>query len=379
MSLQQQNNNLQVKKNNRIAKFYIMSYSGNQQDHIYANENMQCGILIKIRAADSTNNTIILSDEQLNSIELINYATNETLSGNWSYSSVENNYSHTFPFVKNLQVSDPLYEEVTNGTLESDTIQRKLYWVTTKKEEAIMISARITFDGKTYIAESKAFGSAISVVGHAPIIYRAADLVWSVIENVNSGIFNVHEKIETYYGVGGSSTKEEDFTRSWSQNNHYLAIKNGFVVRNIAIWNTTEDNNRKSKDFRRFAHLTYKSSFEKQEDLYLWFIWGVDAEDRVIEVGAMTKKHTHSLGSGGISVETYSTDPKVMIHTTTHTDTINISRLYFQSPAADFWANEASNAPCFIFYDAYGNKSGTIQIEMDNYNQFHLKDREMMK
>ncbi|MCP9268658.1 hypothetical protein M5U04_11265 [Xenorhabdus sp. XENO-1] len=378
MSLQQQNNSQPVEICG-LSKFHITLSSGNPQDHIYANGRMQCGVFITIHAFDCAHNGITLSGEQLDNIKLINYSTGKTLSNGWSYSSDKNSYHHTFPYAKNSQVSDLSYEEITNNKSNTEiSYQSKIYWVTTTKIEAIKIGALVTFNGKTYTTtgvDTSSFNSYASVTTHEALIYHTADLIGTGVEEIASGSYIVHEKIDNRTW-DTTHTSEKDVNYPWTQSNWYITTKKGFAVHDVSIWNTMEDKDRRNKKFHGFSHLTHSSSIFGfgAADLYLWFIWGLDVEDRAAGTDYATTSYSVSRGLGRADKYTYTTDPIVQLHTTTRKDAISISKLYLKSPVKNLWTDKQSNKPSFQFRDVYGNESGVIQIEMDNYNQFHFKD-----
>ncbi|MDC9595031.1 hypothetical protein, partial [Xenorhabdus sp. IM139775] len=118
--------------------FAIALISRHRVDYMFANGNMQVGVIIAIRALGDDGKIVQLSDEQLDSIQLINYRNGNALSGGWSYSSIENSYVHQYPVGLAQSTLDSLHEAQLDKPY-----QQKIYWLTTTKVEPIQISAQI--------------------------------------------------------------------------------------------------------------------------------------------------------------------------------------------------------------------------------------------
>ncbi|WP_446471235.1 hypothetical protein [Xenorhabdus stockiae] len=368
MKPQQKNNNPSEEIKN-LMEFSIELSSGHQNDTIYANGNMQAGVRINIKANSAGGHIIHLSDEQLNSIELINYVTSEKLVGKWSYSSVENYYNHTFrppystPDDKDFSSS---YKSIKDDKLDNDPdIQKKSYWITTTEVAPIKIAAQITLDGITYATNQGYFDSSADINGYSPIVYHARNLMIPPSEKTNSGIYDVTVITKEY------DTEIERHTEhyNWEQYNYYVRPKpdvGGFKVKSVEIADTYNDTEVNDNDYHGFTHRT------ESQNLHLCFLWGTEKIEKR-KAGNQTREKKYSRPDFYDS-KTYIATPEVEILTTPNNDTISISRLYFQSPEEGFWEDFSNNKPKFKFIDEYGNQSNQIKIEMEDYQSFYLED-----
>ncbi|WP_426575512.1 hypothetical protein ACP179_02310 (plasmid) [Xenorhabdus stockiae] len=360
------------KKNDQLAiihtlsKFEIKLHSGFKEANVYANRRMQVGVYILIQAKDDNDRLIQLSDEQLDSIQLINHSTGNELSGEWVYNSIENNYSHTFPDDPPLQRMDSLYEEKTNKTP-----QHKLYWILTSKTETMKIGAQIILNNKKYnTMEGTPSNSHVVIISHPEINYISDNLIIEEQKDIKSGKYKF--EFERYIDIVG--TKLGGFTHyyKWNQTNYYIKSKNGFPVKDSYIWNTVNDDEPSNIEFRRFSYLT------NNDNLYLFFIWGIHQEKNKI-VGHPDVNKEVSIPSGDFAPPTIeSTTASIQVHLDTlnpHSDAVSITKLYFESPQNDFWGTNSHCKPYFYFHDIYGNRSGHIRVIInEDHQSFHLQD-----
>ncbi|WFQ78443.1 hypothetical protein PXH59_11910 [Xenorhabdus sp. SF857] len=364
-------NNLS-KKIEGLPTFNIVVSDGRREGVLFANGNMQLGIVINIQATtDNYDEEVKLSDEQLNSIELVNKITDEKLSSEWSYSSEENDYLHQFPqqgLTENTNLSPDEIDSFNN----KPEAQKKIYWLKTTAIETIEIIARVTLDGKTFLSDDEhGKGSHISVTGRKEIIYHANGLVRQTEKNVANGTYKC--KVTTVEPGGpfvSPRTVIEFEDLEWIQDNHYIYINDSynFSVHDVDIKNTINDNDISRYDYRRFTHHT------KDDQLYLWFLWGKYKAKRTAGADYQSKKDYFS--DSGISITREAT-PQVEIDTTPRTDVVSLSRLYFKKPINNFWVDEANQVPQFKFRDIYGNESVWLKIIMDvsdSENEFHLQE-----
>ncbi|WP_426575492.1 hypothetical protein ACP179_02175 (plasmid) [Xenorhabdus stockiae] len=346
-----------------LSHFSIDLYSGHQQDYLYANGNMQAGVFITIIAVDANQEQVKLYDSILDTIELIKFTDSQKLPEGWSYTSIENDYSHTFPFANDTfkmeNFFDLSYRKVPHYKSDEKPpyYQRKLFWVTTNNIDSIRISAKITLDGKTYktfdqltLKDHREGSKFTTLVGYPPIIYHAQDLIHIIKKDFNFGEYVVK-----------TDAREKHY--KWVQNNYYILPKikfGNFTIKDITVSETYNDYYTTANNYRCFTHHT------KANDLYLWFIWGQERTVKDAGDNHSTKK--------SIDDFTYEATPKVTIVTTPRTDAVCLSRLYFQSPVHDFWDDWDNASPLFRFTDIYGNKSYLIAIEMQDYENFTMKD-----
>ncbi len=349
-----------------LPTFNLVLSDGSMNGELFANGNMQVGIIINIRAATNNNEDIVqLSPEQLDSIELVNKITHEQLSGEWEYSSEPNDYFHQFPRSNTTREANVSYgRDIPNDDYEP---QLKIYWLKTKKIETIEIIARITLDGKTFLSDdSHHKGSHIVVTSHQPIIYHADSLMLQIENQVAYGTYEVKETVVMYDIFGEHSSVTYKYP-NWTQNNYYLFPKedHGFAVHDVDIQDTINDDDPLKYNYRRFTHHT------KGDNFYLWFIWGTYSAKRT--AGAAYRSLTLEPMSHSSSVTREAT-PQEEILTTPRTDVVSFSRLYFESPAVNFWVDKPDQIPKFKFRDIYGNESVFLKVIMDNADSFHLQE-----
>ncbi|MEQ1976567.1 hypothetical protein [Xenorhabdus sp. SGI240] len=352
-------------KNINLPTFNLELSSGEREAHLFANGNMQVCIIINIQAATANEEVVTLSTEQLDSIELVNKITNEKLSGEWEYSSEENAYHHQFPGRSITRDTNFSYER--DAISDDSKPQKKIYWLKTKKSEVIEIIARVTLDGKTYSSDDYHHkGSHIVVKGHEPIIYHSDSLELIIEERVASGTYEVKLTMTTY-DIFGEHTHIKFEYPEWTQNNYYLLPKksHGYAVHDVEIRNTINDEDTLKYNYRRFTHHTMSGN------LYLWFLWGTYNAKRT--AGAAYRVLVNNAPDYTSSSKREAT-PQEEIVTTTRTDVVSLSRLYFENAAVNFWVDEANQIPQFKFRDIYGNESIFLKVIMDNADSFHLQE-----
>ncbi|AOM39752.1 hypothetical protein [Xenorhabdus hominickii] len=363
----QQNNGL-LKKINSLSTFTLVLSDGSWEGELFANGNMQVGIIINIKADTGNINwpeIVPLSPEQLDSIELVNKITGEKLSGEWAYSSEPNDYFHQFPRRGITRDTNLSYgRDATNDDLEP---QRKTYWLKTKKIETIEIMARVTLDGKTFLSDDFTHkGSHIFVTGRQPIIYHSDSLVLKTEENVAHGTYEFKETI-TIIDMFGEHPSTSSKYPTWTQNNYYIFPKedHGFAVHDVEIRNTINDNDSLKYNYRRFTHHT------EDGRLFLWFLWGAYSTKRKAGAAYRITTITDPASRGRVKREA---TPQEEIVTTPRTDVVSLSRLCFENPAADFWVDQPDQIPQFKFRDIYGNESVFLKIIMDKADFIHLQE-----
>ena len=124
-----------------------------------ADGSMQLPVYVFIKAnVKGTNDGYYLTEEELNSIELIDFGhTNHRLSDGWSYSDKDLSAPST---------SVTPRSEVSGNDNIGDDYQLKCYWVSTTKTEDKNIAARITLpDGETATTETSVEGPYVKLAG----------------------------------------------------------------------------------------------------------------------------------------------------------------------------------------------------------------------
>ncbi|KVK96215.1 hypothetical protein WJ45_20065 [Burkholderia ubonensis] len=322
--------------------------SGQPQDKLFANGNMQIGVVVSITAIDDSGQQVILSDDQLNSIQLIDYSTYQVLSGGWAYSSQENSYNHSFPGEIVSGASDPsARQDRTDDRVSDGQPQIKVYWVTTTSVESIQIGAQVTLNGTTYSTHSTGFDSHVGANGQQPVTYSVSSLKVEVDENVPWGHYSVE--------VMGQEGQE-----NWEQHNYYIYPTNGINIEDYSVWNTFNNDDHEDLDFRQFTYLT------NNDNLKLWYLWGTLQEGR--EVG----RSDITWGDGPFSCTLH---PRANINTSPRANAITVTGMSFGWPSYAHWGPEGYYNPYFSFRDVYGNTSGPIRIIIESdHMSFHLED-----
>ncbi|MCC8378571.1 hypothetical protein [Xenorhabdus sp. PB30.3] len=333
-----------------LSKFHLQTYSGTPAGKIFANGKMQCGLKIIILATDDNNRIVKLTDEELDSIELINMATGEKLSGEWSYSDVENDYTHLYPSPY-LEQSSQFSNSLPQYT---DLDQKKIYWVTSKQIAELTIGAKFILNKKTFKSPK-----GILIKAERPIIYSKEDIYKYSETSIKSGKYKIHEHVDKRT-INGHETSDKDFYFPWNQTNHYYRIK--YLIHDITIWNTREDKNKESPEYHKMAHLKYYAN------LHIWFLWGDFQDERTAgDIIDSTYKYEEPLGNG-MRTTTYTTRPQAEI-TTTNDEAkglISFSELWFEANMKELWKEtpEKENTANLKFHDEYGNESRTLRVEI---------------
>ncbi|WP_340610678.1 hypothetical protein [Xenorhabdus bharatensis] len=365
MNSQQKKTN-KANRINSLPEFSIELLSCHQSDVIYANGNMQVGVLINIQASDENRHIVHLSDDQLDKIELINYVTGNRLDLEWSYSSTKNDYDNTFPHPtpENTKKDSSQDKRITvNKSDNSSEYQRKIYWVTTTKYESIMIAAQVVLDETTFATNQGSHDSFACVTGYPRIIYHSDDLGHPDPIPDSSGQYVVH--IDKEYSI--SPPEHYDKNYDWKQNNYYLTLINkpaALSVKHVDIEGTYNDSFFDIANYHGIAHRV------ESDNLYFWFLWGTMKKDKMVgdEHPTVRKKSLPNVET------TYTSIAQANILTATRTDSVCLSRLYFESPVEKFWDEFPNALAHFRFYDNYGNQSYQIELIMEDAKSFHLQD-----
>ncbi|KAF4228708.1 hypothetical protein CNMCM8980_006551 [Aspergillus fumigatiaffinis] len=151
------------------------SSSDHVQDSLFANGRMQVPVIVSIEAINPATGTIHkLSEEQLNTIELVDYDyPTMQLPTDWAYSDEENEFNHVLPAIASTETPQA---EVSNPNANP---QKKTWWVLTWKVERKNIGARIkTLNGTVHhtgggIGHSD---SHVTIIGQSPIHYDMSNV-----------------------------------------------------------------------------------------------------------------------------------------------------------------------------------------------------------
>lgn len=329
-----------------LRDFTISLRSGHTEDLVYANGNMQVGVNVTLVAIDESGTQIMLTDAQLNSIQLVDWDTLDSLPGGWNYTQTENEYNHSFPG------SPP--REASNNPVSDATPQNKVYWVSTSKVESLKIGAKIVLGGTTYSTNSTEHKSSITVTGRQALKFTAANFKVDVKSDVSKG---------KYYGelyICNNGKKLEDITPEWTQDCVYISLDN-VKIKYIYVGGTANDSGKGDADYRNFSYVTMHNN------LFWWCLWGDDKDGQSVGPGYMDGKF-----GGEICIKATATIP-VSPHE--NDNTVNLSLFHFNGDIG-FWGKESYRTPHFSVVDTYGNQSGKIVIQLKKYDwgNFTLED-----
>ncbi|UKZ66132.1 uncharacterized protein TrAtP1_007312 [Trichoderma atroviride] len=144
---------------------------------LFANGNMQVPVYVSIKA--SLNDELYrLSQDDLCLIQLVDFYNAENrLSGSWSYSTVENEFSH--------RLDGP----APTGSVEiSPDSQSICFWVSTTRVEDRTIAAGITQPDDSYITTNGGnFYSQVTLSGVSPVVYTTAQNIQISREKTERG------------------------------------------------------------------------------------------------------------------------------------------------------------------------------------------------
>ncbi|ESZ95520.1 hypothetical protein SBOR_4105 [Sclerotinia borealis F-4128] len=155
---------------------YLKIHTSDAGTSLFANGQMQVAANILIKAVDpNTNNSYTLTATELSKIELVDYYnTSEKLTGPWTYTATENDFSHTMP----ASMSAPSdVEDALSEPLMED--QHKRYWVSTTRAEVKNVGARIQQPNGTVVTtRSSPNDSYIAFRGISEIRYSLSNTEW---------------------------------------------------------------------------------------------------------------------------------------------------------------------------------------------------------
>ncbi|KAI9644326.1 hypothetical protein NHQ30_007683 [Ciborinia camelliae] len=307
---------------------------------LFANGQMQVAANILIKAINPTNNNpYILTATELSRIELVDYYnTNEKLTGPWTYTATENDFSHTMPVARDASADagDSVAEDsVTADSTAGDSVvqpfmddQHKRYWVSTTRAEVKSVGARIQQPNGTIITtRTSPNDSHIAFRGVQEIRYSLSNADW--------------RREDTAQGSG------------WDQDNYYLTSKvhpfkkvnrNGYYGDNYVVVGM-----RNSVAYHR-------------KGPHLHYMWDMGARTTV-KVGL-----THYT-DGRVHPRPWTKD--IVIRQQAHS--LCLTRMITSGPT-DIWSQGWWFSPWVTMYDLYGN-SGQFSFAVNEYNTISCHNR----
>ncbi|KAI6753883.1 hypothetical protein HG530_013059 [Fusarium avenaceum] len=231
---------------------------GGVTDSLYANGRMQVpvNVLVSARIKDTTIE-YTLSPEKLQLVVLRNRHTDAVLVGDWTYSTIKNDYDHVISSVSlDGSAVGPMGDQNAASDDKGQTIQ---FWVSTTEVARMEIVASIHPPGEDDRSSSNKSPNDSSVIltGIPPITYTADSITIQKAE-VETGQYKLEwEKLEGLWDVS--------WPRYW-QTNHYVSLKNQNSVRKIKIFGL-----RRPEDERLRNCFAYWAS--DLRNLRIYYIW----------------------------------------------------------------------------------------------------------
>ena len=298
---------------------------------LFGNGRMQVAVNILIKAIHPTTlQPVTLTDAELSTIELCDYYnTSEKLTGGWTYTAQENEFSHTMPSGS----KDPDKEEPEAAEVEPlANEQAKRYWVSTTRFESKDVAARIKQPNNVVITTRTGnFDTRVTLRGNVPVNYH--------MDNVT---------FQRYDTASGSY---------WDQDNYYLRSK----VHNF-------------KKVDRYGHKGasdpvhgmrhscghYTTSGKK----YIRYIWDMGAR-ATVKVG-----YTH--WTNGTA---YPGGKTANIAIREHAHTLCLTRFRLDKESANLYPKGfIYNPTWFRIYDVYGNSGDFTVVHSSDRNTMSLKN-----
>lgn len=170
-----------------VKNFAVRLPSGNNFVNIYANGNMQAEVIVDIEVVDKNGTPVKLSQYDLDRITLIDYNTTNAFIKGWSYSQVENIYSHNIG-TDNTKLAKS----------ESSTTQSFSFWVcSTVSPSVLSVAASIVMpDGSTLNTNSNFFDSHVDCISQDEIAYTLTNTILTRFNTASIPAFSDGVKVD---------------------------------------------------------------------------------------------------------------------------------------------------------------------------------------
>ncbi|EEP81064.1 predicted protein [Uncinocarpus reesii 1704] len=331
-----------------ISDFRVRTTTPSQEsDVLYANGRMQVAVCISIKAINKDTGTRYkLSQAELDSSQLVDYYnSSKTLQGDWSYSSQENEFTHTLAV--GMSVSDSAPKDTpTYGSFEEGP-QEKCYWVSTTKADNKHIGACITQPDGTVISTSDPdYKSQVTLTGKTPIYYTT-DNTTQVSKETDSGQYKANL-------VRGSRSTPAD--GHWKQYNYYVST-NVHQLLKANIYGYDESGNTNPHHDSRMSHSFAYAPNDNY--LNLCFIWDYGPP-------SSTTAGLHYEGTTTVAGQNYKykADACANIGVNQQERHLCLTHLRFNA-GVNTWGDKWHVGCWFELYDIFGN-TGTMSVKWDD-------------
>ncbi|KAB8290185.1 hypothetical protein EYC80_011054 [Monilinia laxa] len=284
---------------------------------------MQVAANILIKAIDPTNNAdYTLTAGELASIQLVDYYnTDEVLTGSWTYTTTENDFSHTMPSTG--------FSRLVQAPLQSSMVdQYKKYWVSTTKSEVKSVGARILQPDGTWVTTRTSPNDSSIVFRSTPEIkYSLANCEWW--------------REDTASGSG------------WDQDNYFLRSK-------VHPFKVAERHAYRNENYEVVGMRNSVAYHRAGPHLhYMWPLGPPSTQKVGLTNYADGKPHPNPWTTNIVICQ--------------HTDSFCLTRLITSGPK-DIWSQGWWFEPWVEMFDIYGNK-GSFNFAVNEYNTISVSNR----
>ncbi|RAL59414.1 hypothetical protein DID88_006788 [Monilinia fructigena] len=302
---------------------YLRIHADPAGTSLFANGQMQVAANILIKAIDPTNNADYnLTPAELASIQLVDYYnTEEVLTGNWTYTTIENDFSHTMP--------SNGFSRLVQAPMQSSMVdQYKKYWVSTTKSEVKSVGARILQPDKTWVTTRTSPNDSSIVFRSTPEIkYSLANCEWW--------------REDTASGSG------------WDQDNYFLRSK-------VHPFKVAERHAYRNENYEVVG--MRNSVAYHRAGPHLHYMWPLGPPS------------TQNVGLTNYTDGRPHPNPwtkNIVIRQ--HTDSLCLTRMITSGPK-DIWSQGWWYNPWVEMFDLYGNR-GSFNFAVNEYNTISVSNR----
>lgn len=192
---------------------------------LYGNGRMQVKVQVLIAGADSNGNLVHVTNEVMDSIELVHYDTGKTLRDGWSASNEQGR------FTLEAQTTFPLPVTSDDDADEGHPHPRvRTFWVSSSVAGTTRIAARLSLGGTTIRSNGTTLASvhdsSVTLEAQLPLTYSIEQFRWAAIRRGNEESGN---RIWNHY-LGlypqGQQIKLVDWVAEGLSGNGYIADAN---------------------------------------------------------------------------------------------------------------------------------------------------------
>ncbi|KAM0550286.1 hypothetical protein ACHAPJ_008956 [Fusarium lateritium] len=301
---------------------------GHEKNNLYANGRMQIPVIVLIKASEKdVNKRHHLSPKELESVKLIDYYNNEGLTGGWTYSTTENEFSHTRASFTIEQ------DDVADD--EPDVVQ---FWVSTTKFETKEIAASVQSPEGENRTNKDPNHSSVIITGTVPIKYKKDDVEITPVEILQGNYLLEWEDVLQDW--------HEAWPKYW-QTNYYISLKNHFPLIKRDVHGL------KNAVTPRLANSFGYWRSDTNLNLRIYYIWDCNPEP-IKEVGVKVDCLIHV----GPLLNQRIAHAEKDIRVDQNPDTLCMTIMYYASDDR-IWGESWYTELDLVIYDTYGNTDST--------------------